>query len=141
MLHQLLETGHVGGEAALGAEEFREVGWEAEGVVEFEGHVARNAAVFDIGHRVFETLQSAVERLVEARFFLFESCADDVLAVFQFGKNSAHFAHQRFHERAEERLFAGKTKLAAVSHGAAEDAAEHVVAAVVAGHDAVGDGE
>ena len=44
-------------------------------------------------------------------------------------------------QRAEERLVAGKAELAAVAHRAAQDPAQHVVAAIVAGQDAVGNRE
>ena len=48
---------------------------------------------------------------------------------------------QRCHQCAEKGFVTGKTELAAISHSATEDATEDVVAAVVTGHDAVGDGE
>jgi hypothetical protein len=68
----------------------------------------------------FEAFETAVERLVEARFFLFERLADDILTVFQLGEHSAHLGDKCCHQRAEERLFSGETELAAIPNGAAE---------------------
>jgi hypothetical protein len=79
--------------------------------------------------------------LVEAGFFLFERAADGGFAGFELGKNAAHFSDERFDERAEERFVSGETQLSSISNRTPQDPAQHVVAAVVAGHDAVGDGE
>ena len=88
-----------------------------------------------------ELLKTSIQRLIEAGFLLLKRLPYDFLAIFYFRENPSHFADQCFHQRAEERLFSGESKLAAIFDGATENATEDVVAAVVAGHDAVGDGE
>ena len=59
----------------------------------------------------------------------------------QFGEHVAHLRDEGGDQRAEKRLVAGEAELTAVSNGAAEDPAQHIVAAVVAGHDAIGNRE
>src|ERR1700679_3680076 len=56
-----------------------------------------------------------------------------------FGKNLAHGRAKNEDQRAEKRLL--QAEVAAVAHRAAENAAQHVTAALVARLDAVGDGE
>jgi hypothetical protein len=56
-----------------------------------------------------------------------------------FWKNIAHVLGQHFHQFVEERLV--KTEAAAIADGAAKDAAQDVVAVVVAGQDSVGYGK
>ena len=55
------------------------------------------------------------------------------------GKDVAHRSREHVDQLVEERLV--ETERAAIAHRAAQDAAQDVVAVVVAGLDAVGDGE
>ena len=57
----------------------------------------------------------------------------------QLGKHVAHGLREHSGELVEERLV--ETERPPVAHGAAQDAAQHVVAVVVSGRDAVGHGE
>ncbi len=75
----------------------------------------------------------------EALFFLLEYLHHAHLLCRQFGKGRAHLSHQIGHQLVEERARA--PELVAVADRAADDAAQHIAAAFVAGDHAVGDQE
>ncbi len=80
-----------------------------------------------------------IQRPVKRLLLRLERLLNKILPLLQFREDIAHVGCQNVHEFVEERL--GEAERAAVFHGAAEDAAEDVVAVAVAGLDAVGDGE
>ena len=72
---------------------------------------------------------------------MFQRLSNNLLTIFQLREHAAHFLDECLDKCAEERFFTRESELATITHRAAEDAAEDVVSAVVAGHDAIGDGE
>jgi hypothetical protein len=81
------------------------------------------------------TIQRPIERLL----LQLQHGFDLLFLHAQFGEHIAHVRGEDIDELVEEGLF--ELERAAILHGAAEDAAEGVVAVAVAGLDAVGDGE
>ncbi len=75
----------------------------------------------------------------ETLFFQLEDALHARLLCDQFRIGTAHLFHQIGHHLVEERL--ARAELVAVADGAADDAAQHIAAAFVAGDDAVGDQE
>ena len=139
LLHEHLESRRVYGEAAFASEEFGEVEREAVGVVEFENEVAGEGFSGEAGDLFLEEFHAPVEGSVEGFFFDADDVFDVGLAGADFGEDVAH----RLGEDADEFVEEGfvEAECAPVADGAAEDAAEDVVAVGVAGLDAVGDGE
>ena len=80
-----------------------------------------------------------IQRLVKRLLFALDDLLDVVLLGAEFGEDVAHGFGQDGHQLVEERFV--EAEGAAVADGAAEDAAQDVVAVGVAGLDAVGDGE
>ena len=72
-------------------------------------------------------------------FFVFQCFFDLRLTLFQLGISIAHFFDQIGHQFVEEGVFLAE--FVAVAHGAADDAAQHIAAAFVAWHHAVGNQE
>ena len=79
------------------------------------------------------------ERFAEAFFFLLEHLRHALGGGGQLGIGLAHLGDQVGHQAVEERL--GLAQLVAVAQRAADDAAQHVAAAFVAGNHAVDDQE
>ena len=115
---------------------------EAVGVVQLEGHRAREhraALVLGPGDRLFHQHQSLVEGAVEALFLGPDGAQDGLPPLHQFRVGPPHEVDGPLGEALQERrLHAGR---AAEAGGAADDAAQHVAPALVAGQDAVGDEE
>jgi hypothetical protein len=88
---------------------------------------------------MLEQRDAFVQSAIEALFFQLQHALDLLLLHAQLGEDIAHLRGEDIDELVEEGLF--EIEGAAVFHGAAEDAAEGVVAVAVAGLDAVGDGE
>ena len=86
-----------------------------------------------------EYLNSPIQRLIKRLLLALDDLLDVVLLGAEFGEDVAHRLGQDGDELVEERLV--EAEGAAVADGAAEDAAQDVVAVGVAGLDAVGDGE
>ena len=87
--------------------------------------------------RAFEHLHAVLERLGEALFFLLEHRGHAALAGRQFRIGLAHHARQVLDQQMKERLLL--PELVAVADRAADDPAQHVAAAFVAGDHAIGD--
>ncbi len=138
--HRGIEGGGVNGDLVFAADVLRQVEREAVGVVQLEGGFAIEHAAFaerlefavEDGHAVLDGFEEAV-------FFLFQRGDDLVLVLRQFRVGGAHFGDQVGHHLVEEG--GAGAELVAVADGAADDAAQHVAAAFVAGNDAVGNEE
>ena len=137
LLHEGIETLGVHLQATLAGHEGGQVNRETVGIVQLEGEIAGNLAAGS--HFLIEELQTAVQGFIEAGFLAQQHFLDGSLAAYQFGEDAAHLAGQRVHQLREEGLF--EPQGAAIAHGAAQNAAQHIVAAVVAGQNTVGNGE
>ncbi len=140
--HEAFEGGRINLEALFLRHQHGEVEREAVGVVELErlgaGEqlVASGAEFFDY---LVEVRNAAVQRGGKG-FLLGAQRADDLVAARgQLGEEAAHLFFQHGEQLAQERL--GEAEVAAVARGAAQQPAQHVAAALVAGHDAIGDGK
>ena len=137
MPEALLVDGHV----LLGGDLAREVEREAVGVVQLEGDLGRQlgAGVAGAAQGLLEDAHALVERAAEAHLLLVHDAADLGLRVDELRIRAAHLLDDRVGERREERLLDADRH--GLLHGAADDAPQHVVAAVVAGQHAVHDEE
>ena len=140
--HAFVEGGLVHGEIFFAGHQDGEVVGEAVGVVQLEGLVAGEDGGFvllEFGDGFVEQGDAAVEGVGEGFFFGAEGADNFGAARGEFGEKAAHL----FFEDGEE--FAGEgfveAEVAAEAGGAAQEAAQDVAAAVVGGHDAIGDGE
>ena len=86
-----------------------------------------------------EEIDTPVECLVERLLLGSNSLLYDLAALLLLGENNAHRVHQHVNKLIKKRL--AKPERAAVAHGAAQDAAQDVVAIGVPRLDAVGDRE
>ena len=86
-----------------------------------------------------EEVDTPVKCLVERLLLGSDGLLDNLAALLQLGKNNAHRVHQHINKLIKKRL--AKPERAAVAHGAAQDAAQDVVAIGVSRPDAVGDRE
>ncbi len=84
-------------------------------------------------------LDPLIERPVKALLLLADGVADFVLFGADFREHIAHVLGQRRDELVKEGFM--QPERAPVTHRAAQNAAEHVVAVIIPGQNAVGDGE
>ncbi|OPZ06361.1 MAG: hypothetical protein BWZ09_00430 [Alphaproteobacteria bacterium ADurb.BinA305] len=140
--HRGIEGERVDGDLAFAADVGGEVEREAEGVVQLEGGVAVEdllARCFHRGELGLDDRHAILNGGEEALFFLAQHVHDAALAVLQLGIGAAHLGDQVGHHLVEKR--GARAELVAVADGAADDAAQHVAAALVARGHAVGDQE
>ena len=91
------------------------------------------------GCLALEEFDAFIQRPVERLLLALQHFLHVLLLRADFGEDIAHCPGEDVDELVEERFV--EAEGAAVAHGAAQDAAQDVVAVVVAGLDAVGDGE
>ena len=140
--HEALEGGRVDGIALFGGHEDGEVEGEPVGVVELEGLEAGKgffAGRLEAFDDVVEVGDAAVQGGREGFLFGAQRADDFGSPGGQFGEKAAHLLFEDGEEFAEEGVL--QPEGAAEAGGAAQEAAQDVAAAVVGGHDAVGDGE
>ena len=140
--HGGIEGGGIDGDAALAADVGGEVEREAEGVVQLEGGLAvedLHAGLLHRGQFAFEDGHAVLDGGEEAILFLLQHVHDALLAGRQFGIGGAHLGDQVRHQLVEEG--GAGAELVAVANGAADDAAQDVAAAFVAGNHAIGEQE
>ena len=139
-IHGGVEAGGVDLDAARFEHVLGEIDGKAIGVVELERDLARQpVALPEAGGGLVQEPQAPDERALEAALLELEGLGDERLGAVQLGVGLAHRAHELGHQSPHERL--DRAENMGVAHGAAHDAPEHVAAALVRGHDAVGDQE
>ena len=151
LLHESFESGNVDRHAALTGHQLGEIKRKSIGIVEFEGDTARDLILRALNplrrpflqrrnvDRDTKLFDPPVQRLIERLLLSLEHVLDVLLLCANFGKDIAHRSGKNGDELVEERLV--EAERAAVANGAAQDAAQDVVAVGVAGLDAVGNGE
>ena len=90
-------------------------------------------------HFVVKKLNPFIQRLIKRLLLALDGFLRLLLAGADFGKHITHRVGEHIHEFVEERFV--EAECAPVTHRAAQDAAQNVVAVVVAGLDAVGNRE
>ncbi len=138
--HGGVEAGGIDG-TAFGAERvLGEVEREAERVVETEGDLAgEGLAGAETAGLLLEEPQATLQRAAEAGLLQAQHLGDQAFGPDQLGEGLAHLGHEDGHHAPQHGL-AGTQELG-VAHAAAHDPAQHVAAALVGRHDAVGDQE
>ncbi len=153
LFHELVEAGDINGQAALAGHQLSEVEGKAVGVVEQErkasGNLLNNGSLartricdcWNLRERsvLVEQFNPPIQRLIKRLLFPLDDLLDMVLLGAEFGEDVAHGFSQDGHQLIEERFV--EAQGAAISDGAAEYAAQDIVAVRVAGLDAVGNGE
>ena len=138
--HGGVEAGGIDG-TAFGAERvLGEVEREAERVVETEGDLAgEGLAGAEAAGLLLQEPQAPLQRAAEAGLLQAQHLGDQAFGPDQLGEGLAHLSHKDGHHAPQHGL-AGTQELG-VTHAAAHDPAQHIAAALVGRHDAVGDQE
>ncbi|MNG87576.1 hypothetical protein D3C79_463900 [compost metagenome] len=136
LLHLGLEAFLVDTDLALAYHVGGEIRREAIGVIQLEHHLARNdLGIAEVRQHVFQQQQAAVQGADELLLLDAQHALDQRQLGDEFGSHVLHLHRQFGSQLVEEDL--GGPQLAAMTHGAADDAAQHIAAAFVGGHDAV----
>ena len=136
-LHQTVEAFHVDVQPAFLRKQGGQVHRESVGIVKLEGKLAGHLPGGS-GFRV-KQFQAAVQRFIEAGFFTGQYLLHRISTGNQFREHLAEGGHQRIHQFCQERL--GEPQAATIAHGTAQNAAQHVIAAVVARQNSVRNGK
>jgi len=99
----------------------------------------KRAGDISLRRRFVEQFNAAIQRFIERLFLNANDILDVLFPGADFRKNVAHRFGQHIHKFVKERLV--KTERTAIAHGAAEDAAQDIIAVRVAGLNAVGNGK
>ena len=138
--HGGVEAIHVDVVAGAGGDLDGQVDGEAVGVVQLEGDLARQrGAGLETLEGLIEVGAARVERVGEALLLGADDALDQRDVLEQVGVGLAHQAVNLVDERGEESAL--DAQQAAVEDGTAQQAAQDVLAALVARQDAVGDHE
>ena len=140
--HQGLEGRLVHGHALLGHHLRRQVDGEAEGIVQLEGVAAgkhRLALLLVSCQHLAVDTHTAVDGAGEILLLGADDLGDIALLLPQVGVLALVLMHHRVHHLIQERLV--DAQQLAVAGGAAQQTAQHIAAALVAGQDAVADHE
>ncbi len=139
LVHQAVEAREVHVDRMIAQHVLGQVERKAVGVVELERHFARQCmttALLDAREFRVNQLQAAIECLAKARFLLRDHVGSLRCRSFDLRIRGAHrLDHARMRHREERAM---DSEIAAVTRGAPNDPAQHVLAIGVAGHDAVG---
>ena len=137
--HAALEALAVNLDAALGANFRRDLNREAVGVMQGEGLFARQHGTLKLLEGLFQEALALAQRGAEALLLGQDELALELAVLDDLGVHMAHEAHNLVDVLVEERaLDADEMRL---HNGAAQQAAQHVAAALVGRQDAVGDHE
>ena len=135
------EGREVHADALLAGDQLRQVDREAERIVEFEGVLARNqlpALALGLFDHAVQQVDTRGQRTQERSLLLLDHLFDQRLLGLQFGELLPHLLHQSGNELADRRLRKAEVGIA-VTHGAAQDAADDVTGLDVRRQLAVGD--
>ena len=136
LVHGGGKAGLVHAHLALAAHVFGQIQRKAVGVVQLEGHLARQL-FGPAGQRGVQKVHAVGQRFKKTLFFVLQYVGDALALRLQARISIAHEQHQVGHQLVEKRLFLAQ--LVAVADGAAHDAALHIAPALVAGQHAVAD--
>ncbi|MNF43853.1 hypothetical protein D3C84_249540 [compost metagenome] len=138
-LHLALEAVLVDGQLALAGDVAGQVDREAVGVVQLEHHVAGNHAALQLGQVLLEDFQALLEGFGELLFLGLQHALDVRALLAQLRIGLAHLGRQRGDDLVEEAALGAQ--LVAMTAGAADDAAQHIAAALVGRGHAISDQE
>ena len=138
VLHAGGEAVHVDVVASSAGDLDSQVNGETKGVVQLKGNVARkDGAVGERGQGLVQVNTAVVERRGEALLLGGDNTLNERDVLEQLGIGLAHLSVNLVDELGQEGAL--DAQQAAVEHGAAEQAAQDVLAALVTGQDAVRD--
>ena len=138
-LHATLEALHVHHDAALLAQLARDVHGEAVGIVQGERLLAGKRGALELIKGLGQERTALAQVGAEALLLGQDDAADELAVIDDLGIHAAHELDQLVNVLVEERLV--QAKHMALHDGAAQQAAQHVAAALVGGQDAIGDHE
>ena len=142
LLHELLEAGLVHTHALVGTHLHGQIHGEAVGVIELEGVGAGEGALpfrLMLGQQIGKDLHAGVDGLGEVLLLGLDDAHDVGHLVPQLGILALVLLHNGLHDLVEEGLVHAQEL--AMAGGAAQQAAQHVAAALVGGQNAVADHE
>ena len=134
--HGLLEAVQVDLQTPLAGNVRGQVDRKSVRVVQAKHGLARNALPFQALHVPFQDGQAVRQGLGEALFLLKQGGLNGSLGLRQFRVGIAHLAHQGRYQAVEERLVGAQP--GTVTHGATDDASQHIATPLVTGQHAVG---
>ena len=137
--HRLLETVHVGAQAALAGDVFREVGRKAVGVVELEDDIPRNHRAPQAPDGLLEQLHASAQGARKALFFLRQRRLDHLLFLAELRIGAPHLFNEVVHQQMKEGF--ADIQLVAVPQRPPDDAAQYIVSILVTRQHAVSDEE
>ena len=136
--HGSSKTGFIHAQATFTAHISGQIKREAKGVVQLEGHLARQHLHATV-QRGVQNLHAVFQCFEEALFFGFEHFNNAFFVRFDLGIRLAHQGDQIGHQFVEKRAFL--FQLVAMANRATNDAALHITPAFVTRVDAVADQE
>ena len=137
-LHLAVETVYVDRMSRALGNLDRKVNGETKGVVEHKGgRTVERLALAELSKSLVKVNTAVAERVGEALLLSRNDALDERCVLNKLGVRIAHeLVHAIDESREESALDANE---ATVEHGAAQQAAEHIAAPLVAGQDAIGD--
>ena len=136
-LHQPVEPLHINIQAAFLRQQGGQVNGEPVRIIQLEGELAAHLSG---GSRFrVKQFQAAVQRLIKTGLFTVQNLLHGSGAGGQFREHLSEGLHQRIHQFRQKRL--GKAQAAPIAHGTAQNAAQHVITAIVARQNAVRNGK
>ena len=140
LFHRHVKPRHINSAALFAQGVLGQVEGETVGVVELEGGSTRQVGPFrQAGQFVVQQAQTTVERGAKAGFFQAQRRFDQALGAGQFGIGAAHLPDQGGHQTEHHRVLCAQHMR--MTHGTAHDAAQHIAAPLVRGHDTIGNQE
>ena len=138
--HRRIEIRGIDHDPVFAAQILGQVERKTKGIMQLESGFAVEylvALLRHFGQLGIEYRHSMFDRRKETLFFLLEYLHHAHLFCSQFRKRRTHFSHQIRHHPVEKR--GTRAQLVAVAYRAADDAAQHIAASLVARDHAVGD--
>ena len=134
----LFEAGLIDSAAVLGSHVLSGVDRESIGIIKKEGILAGNLGLsfrFELFEHAAQDLQTLVDGLLKALFLEADIVEDKLLLLFQFGIAAFGAFDDSLCEGGHKCL--ADAQLAALTDGAADQAAKNIAPALVGGHDSV----
>ncbi len=135
LLHTLLEGILINGHIVFGSNLFCQVNGKAVGIAKLKGIVTGNDLILILRNDVVQQLRALVNRAGKAFFFYGNQLQNHGFLFFQLRISTLIFVDDRLGNLCEERFM--NTKQTPVASRTTQQTAQHVAAALIAGHNAV----
>ena len=142
-LHLTVELFLVDGHVVFAKDQFCQVEWESEGIVEHECIDTADdllAVCFGLAHGLVEHLDAIVECAEERIFFFLDHLFNQLFLCLQLRISLAHIGNQHWDEFIQERLFLSEEGIC-VTYGTAKDTSDDIACLCVPRKLSVSDGE